>query len=347
MPDPLVYLKAAGTAAVVSAIFVLMMARQRVFPLNHRWNAATCVALGLGLVTGCVLLSLRLSWPPVSGLDRFLIVIIPSVLVIEFTAGIRSLSPRLAWGLRLCLAAVVPRVLLHDSVYLSGAEAWTIGQSLFVLFTSSLLLACLWISLVHLHERTTDMSIPLSLALVILGAGVSVMMAGYIKGGVAAILLSSVLAATTIAIRLTGNHHSPVTSGIGVVGLFSVLFVGAFFGRLPVDRAILLGVAPLLCWVTAWQKRDHQKELFLSLTRVMLVAIPVIVVLVLMKLDFDHNIRPLLGQASSDSYWTLAAFTLRKASDDRLVSEIVSHVRRRNAQRFLPRNSTPSSPQPT
>ena len=299
MPDPLVYLQAGGTAAIVSAIFVLMMGRHRVLQPNHRWNAATCVSLGLGLVTGCVLLSLRPSWPPVSGLDRFLIVIIPSVLVIEFTAGVRSLSPRLVWGLRLCLAAVAPRVLLHDSVYLSGTEPWTSGQSLFVLCTSSLLLACLWISLAHLHERTADMSIPLSLALAILGAGLSVMMAGYIKGGTAAILLASVLTATTIATRVTRNRQSPAISGVGVVGLFGVLFVGTYFGRLAIDGAIVLGSAPLLCWVTAWRTADRRNEWLPGLVRLALVAIPVIVVLVLMKRDFDRNIRPLLGDADS------------------------------------------------
>ncbi len=295
MPDPLVYLQATATAAIVSALIVLMVARQRLLVENHRWDAASCVALGLGLAVGGQLLAQRIAWPPASGLDRFLVIIVPALLGIEFIAGARSILPSLTWIFRLSLAAAVPRILLHDSVYLSGPTAWTTWQSLLILSLGSLLLASVWLLLVRLFERSADASIPLSLAMTILGAGLSVMMAGYIKGGAAAFLLASVLVATIFATRVTRNRQAPVILGLGVVGLFSVLFIGTFFGRLPLDRALALGLAPLLCWATEWKRSSDRKGWFVGLIRLTLVAIPVIFVLILMKRDFDRNIAPLLG----------------------------------------------------
>ncbi|MEI8383694.1 MAG: hypothetical protein WCJ09_26505 [Planctomycetota bacterium] len=295
MPDPLVYLQATGVAAIVSALIVLMVARQRLLVENHRWDAANCVALGLGLAVGGQLLAQRIAWPPASGLDRFLVIIIPALLGIEFIAAAQSIPARLTWILRLSLAAAVPRILLHDSVYLSGPTAWTIWHSLLILSLGSLLLASVWLLLVRLFERSADASIPLSLSVAILGAGLSVMMAGYIKGGATAFLLVSVLVATTFATRVTRNRQAPVILGIGVVSLFSVLFIGTFFGRLPLDRAFALGLAPLLCWATEWKRSSDRNGWFVGLIRLMLIAIPVIVVLILMKRDFDRNIAPLLG----------------------------------------------------
>lgn len=295
MPDPLVYLQATGTAAVISALIVLMMARQQWFVMNQRWDAACCIALGLGLTVGFQLLRQRMTWPPASSLDRFLVIVIPTLLGLEFISAARSFSARLTWCLRLSLAVAVPRILLHDSVYLNGPTAWTTSQSLLVLLLSSLLLASVWLLLIRLLEQPADVSIPLALALVLLGAGLSVMMAGYIKGGAAAFLVASVVVAASTATSVTRNRQAPVTVGIGVMGLFSVLFIGTFFGRLPVDLAVVLGLAPLLGWATDWNHSRERRTWVVGLKRLSLVAIPVIVVLILMKRDFDRTIAPLLG----------------------------------------------------
>lgn len=295
MPDPLVYLQATGTAAIVSALIVLMMARHRWFVMKHRWDTACCIALGLGLTVGFQLLRQRMTWPPASSLDRFLVIVIPTLLGLEFISAAQSFPARLTWCMRLSLAVAVPRILLHDSVYLTGPTAWTTSQSLLALLLSSLLLASVWLLLTRLLEQPADVSIPLSLALVLLGAGLSVMMSGYIKGGAAAFLVASVVVAASTATSVTRNRQAPVMVGIGVMGLFSVLFIGTFFGRLPVDRAIVLGLAPLLGWVTDWNHSRERKTWVIGLNRLSLVAIPVIVVLILMKRDFDRTIAPLLG----------------------------------------------------
>ena len=82
--------------------------------------------------------------------------------------------------------------------------------------------------------------------------------------------------------------------GIGVVSLFGVLFVGRFFGRLSTGCAIAMLLAPLLCWVTEMPLLRHRKPGLVGLLRLMLVAIPLVIVLTLAKQNFDRDMAPLI-----------------------------------------------------
>ena len=321
MPDPLLFLKAMGAAAIVSAVFVLAMGRLRrrvsATCLNSAWLNSTCVlGTGLGLAVGCFVLSLRWAWPPVNGLDRFLTIVVPAVLGIELLAGFQSVPRRAAWFLRMSLAAAVPRILLHGSVYLKhlngSSNDWTPWQAGIALAMSAALLAGLWGLLSWLTHRSPGVSIPLALGLTIQCAGLTVMMAGYIKGGAAAFPLAATLVATTIVAGLiarrsgTPAHFSvptncgaPALLGIGVVGLFGVLFIGRFFGRLSTGSALALLLAPLLCWATEMPLLRHRKPWLVGSLRLVLVAIPLAVVLALAKRDFDRHMAPLLGMRFS------------------------------------------------
>jgi len=192
MPEPLLYLKAMGAAAVVSALFVLAAAAVRrtasTARLNvARLNAACVLAIGFGLALGYCVLDWRFAWPPRSGLDRFLTIVVPAALSIELLAGFNRVPRWLAWLLRMSLAAAVPRILLHGSVYLSGSgDNWNLWQAGAALAACGGLLASLWILLSWLSRRSPGISIPLALCPAILCAGLTVMMAGYIKGGAAA-----------------------------------------------------------------------------------------------------------------------------------------------------------------
>ena len=87
MPEPLLYLKATGVAAIVSALLLMAMVEMR-RSSNATWlNSACVLAMGVGLALGSYLLSLRLDWPPLNGLDRLLTIVVPAVLVIELIAG--------------------------------------------------------------------------------------------------------------------------------------------------------------------------------------------------------------------------------------------------------------------
>ena len=303
MPEPLLYLQAMGAAAVVSALCVLALAGVRRPASITRLNAACVLAMGLGLAAGCQMLSLSRGWPPVHGLDRFLTIVVPSVLGIELISGFPRVPPWMAWFLRMSLAAAIPRILLHGSVYLASSGSagllWPAGSGLAGsgLAASGALLAGLWVLLACLSQRSPGASIPLALSLTTQCAGLTVMMAGYIKGGAAAFLLAATLAATTIGARLiTKRSGVPALVGIGVLGLFSLLFIGRFFGRLSTGNALTMLLAPLLCWVTELPPLRHRKPWLVGSLRLVLVAIPLLAVLIMAKRNFDRDMAPLLGK---------------------------------------------------
>jgi len=304
MPDPLLYFKAMGATAIVSAIFVLAMARSR-RSSNAIWMNSACVlGMGCGLSAGYHVLSLRLAWPPVNALDRFLTVVVPAALTIELIAASQCVSTRVAWFLRVSLAATIPRVLLHGSVYLSGADnQWTVWQAEMALAVSSVLLAGSWSLLAWLSRRSPGASIPFALGLSMLCAGATVMMAGYIKGGAAAFPLAATLAATAAGVWLITQRSSVPTDfaasampGIGAVGLFGLLFIGHFFGQLSTASALTVLLAPLLCWVTEHPLLRNRKPWVVGAVRLLLVAIPLVSVLAQAKHAFDRDMAPLLVQ---------------------------------------------------
>jgi len=298
MPEPSLYLQAMGAAAIVSALCVLVLAGVRRPASAARLNSACVLGLGLGLAAGYHALTWRWAWPPVHGLDRFLTIVIPAVLGIELIAGFQCVPRWVAWCLRMGLAVTTPRILLQGSVYLSGPGSdWTLWQTGAGLAVCGALLAGLWGLLGRLFERSPGVSIPLALCLTTQCAGLTVMMAGYIKGGAAAFPLAAALLATALGARLAAPRSGvPVILGIGVVGLFGLLFIGRFFGRLPTDSALAMLIAPLLCWATEAPLLRHRKPWFVGSLRLALVAIPLVVVLAVAKRNFDRDMAPLLGK---------------------------------------------------
>jgi hypothetical protein len=128
------------------------------------------------------------------------------------------------------------------------------------------------------------------------------MMAGYIKGGAAALPLVGVLVAATLVARLSGRRaYVPAIVGVGVVSLFGLLFIGRYFGRLSTGGALVMLLAPLLCWVTELPWLRDRKPWVVGTVRLALVAIGLIVVLVIAWRDFDRDMRPLLGSIDATS----------------------------------------------
>ena len=299
MPESLLYWKATAAAAIVSAFFVLAIAIVAARRMNTTWLNSICVlGIGLGLSVGYYLLSLNLTWPPMSGLDRLLLIVIPTALGIELIASFQLMPNWFAWLLRACFAATISRILLHGSVYLTD---WSWSQAGIVLTVSCVLLLGVWGLLCSLSERSPGVSIPLVLCLTIPCAGATVMMAGYIKGGAAAFPLSAALLATTLTgIAVTKKSYTSadfdprMIIAVGVVGLFGVLFIGRFFGRIATAEAIILLLTPLLCWATEIPLLKTQKPLAVGSIRFVLVSIPLFFVLFAAKQDFEREMSPLL-----------------------------------------------------
>lgn len=320
MPDPILYLHAMG-AAGASTIFVLalgglccrlMLANPSAAGRQARLIQAACIAaIGLGLLVGYHTLGVRPTWPPANGLHRFLAVVLPAVIAIELMAAFPRVLQWLAWALRISLSLAAGRILLHGSVYLGGARGeWGPWQAGAMLTVCGSLLAAVWVLLAALCRRSPSVSIPLALSQAILCAGMTVMLAGYVAGGAAALPLASAVAAGAVGMSLVARpccaERTSVQAaglrgliGIGVVGLFSLLFVGRFFGRLSTGRALVMLLAPLLCWAAELPMLRRQNAWLLGAGRLGIVAIPLFAVVAGEKRDFDRNTAPLLGKFDS------------------------------------------------
>ena len=296
MPDPKLYLLAMSASAIASLVFVLVATAVARPASSTRLNIASIVGIGFGLAVGYQVLALRLAWPPVNGLDRLLLIIVPLALGIELIAGFPWVPRSISWAMRICLAVSAPRILLHGSVYLTSAgsdrDLW---QSAAQLVLCSIMLIGMWGLLTMLSARSPGISIPLALAMTTQSAGLTIMMAGYIKGGAATIPLAAALVGTTVTTYLMRKQSRlSGTIGIGVVGLFGVLFIGRFFGRLSNLCALMLLLTPLLLWVSEIPCLRHRKPWLVGSVRLLLVALPLVAALALAKYEFDRKMAPLL-----------------------------------------------------
>ncbi|MGY8770120.1 MAG: hypothetical protein ACKVH8_17020 [Pirellulales bacterium] len=302
MPDPILYLKVIAATAIISTACVLLIAALQRSGKKNCLGIGCAAAIGCGLIVGCYLLSLQMAWPPRSAIERFLTLVLPLVLTIELVAGFNRLPHWSVWLLRGTLALILPRILLHGSVYLSGEEyGWPLWQTYFVPLVGGVLLVGMWSLLLRLTERSSGSSISLTIQMSTLCAGFTVMMAGYIKGGSIAFLLVAALLVTTIGGSLlfkrsdeSEDNGMPVIIGVGVIGLFSFLFIGRYFGELTTGTALVVLLAPLLCWTTELPLLRNQKPWFVDIFHLFLVAIPLLIVLFLAKREFDKNMSPLL-----------------------------------------------------
>src|SRR5947209_5099799 len=136
MHDPLLYVAAQGTAAFASAVFLLAIGPLWKPVSIVRFQAAAVVGIAGGLGAGYYVLQLHVTWPPLNGLDRFLTIVLPAALCVELAATISRVPRSLAWLMRFALAATMGRILLHNSVYVSGAEPqWSPMQATVALLT--------------------------------------------------------------------------------------------------------------------------------------------------------------------------------------------------------------------
>ena len=255
MPDPIVILTAMGMAAAVAAAML------GIFGWPWRTGRPTFVEAGwavgmtAGLFLGCWYLEIRPHWPPREDLDRLLAVIIPAVLGVELLAAFPKVPRSLVWPLRFLIVTGVARILLHGSGYITDltgpvTSEWSTTQQWLIFSGLAVIETAVWVGIDLLARRTPGLSVPLCLAVVIVGSAVTVMLSGYATGGQVGLPLAAALVGSTAAAALL-PRSSPNTAQLGVpiVGLFSLLVIGRFFGDLTTAHATLLVFAPLLAWI--------------------------------------------------------------------------------------------------
>ncbi len=250
MPDPVAILEASAIALAAAAAVLLLFGRRG----GPGW--ASAAGVGLGFFVGARLLEVHLHFPPREDQDRWLLVLLPAVVGVEAAAAFLARLPWLAWTLRQIVAAGAAPVLLYGSTYLSdvggpGSREWGPEQTWLILGGMALALAAAWVLLDRLARRGAAGAVPLALALACAGSGVTVVLSSYASGGQLGLLLAFALAGVAGAsLLLRGKGDMRGAVGVGVVGLFALLVVGRFFGKLTTMNAILLFGAPLLGWLT-------------------------------------------------------------------------------------------------
>ncbi len=254
MPDPIEMATAMGLAMLAAAVAVAAAAwwdRRR--QGGRPWvDVGWIVGIGAGYYLGSALMGIRPEWRMRTDMDRLLGLVMPAVILVEGLGAVPRVPRWLIWALRMSVAALGARVLLHGSVYLAGpaASAWTPIQAWSILGGIAAAEAAVWAVLAALARREAGAPLPIALAITIGAAGLTVMLSGYLSGGQSGLPLAATLAGGAIvALIRPGRARSEAPIGLAVVGLASVLVLGRFFGELRADHAILLLAAPLLAAV--------------------------------------------------------------------------------------------------
>ncbi|HWB11884.1 MAG TPA: hypothetical protein VG826_21820 [Pirellulales bacterium] len=335
MPDPITCLLAVLAAAGTSAIVVLVLGGPGRPASAARINAATIAGVGAGLAAGYGVLQIQPEWPPATGLERFLTIVLPAVIGVELLAVVLRLPQALTLLLRAGLAISTARILLHDSVYLRGAGDEPTWRVPLLLALGGTVLAAEWGLLLRLNRRAPGVSLPLALAASLVCGGAAIMLAGYLAGGEATLPPAAALAGAALASAGIGRSAAPGTIGIGLLALFGLLFLGRFFGAVPTGQGLTVLLAPLACWAAEHPAVKNRRPWATFFLRWGLIAVPLIVVLMLAKRNFERGLGRLMSVESATSAqsgelanvklpvhglvghaWPIALGRLRQAGDE-------------------------------
>jgi hypothetical protein len=306
VPDPVVILKALGMAAA-SAAAILGVFGWRGRTRQSAWiNAGWDLSVAVGLYLGCWFLGIWPHWPPREDLDRLLVVVIPVTLGVELLSAFPKLPRWLIWASRLVIVAGGARILLHGSGYITdltgpATSEWSSAQIRLIFPGLAAIEAAVWVCLTLLVRRAPGLSVPLSLAIVIAGSAVTIMLSGYATGGQVGLPLAAAVVGSTVAAALS-PRSAPKTAQLGVpiVGLFSLLVIGRFFGQLTTVHAILLVLAPLLGWLPELVFPRRLPSWARGLMRLVLVGALVSAVLVHAQLKFARDFQSPSGPGSKE-----------------------------------------------
>jgi hypothetical protein len=290
VPDPILMAASVVVAAIVSAGLLLIGGWPWRAPNDSRLEAGWVIGQGIGWGAGCWVLGIRPHWPIQQDLDRLLVVVLPLVMLVEIAAAYVKQPRWLIWLARLLAAAGTARILLHGTSYLTGAiedGAWSAPQTWSILGTMAFTLALVWFLLALLLRQAPGLSLWGCLAGTSAGAGLTVMLSGYATGGQVGLpLAGALLGSAAAALLLPRSSRDQPPLGLAIVGLFSILVIGRFFGELTWGHAVLLFLAPLLGWAPELPQLRRLRPWSRGLLRVFVVGLLVVGVLVHARQQF-------------------------------------------------------------
>lgn len=304
MPDPAGILRATACAfivAVVSGWAGTLAARGE----RSLASLAALAAATWGFAVGLLLVPALPHVPPLSGLDRLLLIVLPVTLAIEAEVACGWLGGAWLTGERAVVALVTIPVLLHGSVWLDG------GGSLvwLAILAAALFLWASWEGIGGHGESAADRTTVAVIVASLVTAGIAIGAAGWIKGAVVPLLAAAALAGALAAVGRSGQQIAGSIAGlwgVGFVALFGMLVLGVCFGRLSMPSALLVAVAPLAASVPASLARilpesGTRRVLRSERYRILLAAVPLAAVLVAARADHaalqQRLVAPPLRQA--------------------------------------------------
>lgn len=267
---------------------------------------AVLVAFVWGVVAGLTLLRALPALPPTTGLDRFLVILLPVAVAIEAEAAVGWLGGFWLTAERGCVALLSVAVLLHGSVWMEVG-----GASAAAILAASLFLWASWEGQSGEVRLTGDWIVASVLIVAIVVAGMAIAMAGWLKGGMVAVPISAALAGSLVAVVASGAAAGRPTRAVrdglagltaaGIVALFGLVVLGRCFGRLGSAAALLILVSPLLAALPAGISRCFppsalERLLRSARYRILLGVVPLVIVVLAAKADFDSRMGRLLGE---------------------------------------------------
>ena len=308
MGDPLALLRGLLTGGAVALLVALA---------GRRWGGvaariAGVVAVAGGAVAGLAVVPALPRWPPTAAIDRLLLVALPLVAAVELVAALAGpRRPATRWlrtgwlvtAARGLAALALAPVLLRGSVYVGPG----VSRGLWEAIGGAVLLACAGAIVTAgrrragggdappEHGRTSDADGVEIVALVmaVTSAGVAIPMAGYVKGGVVALVLAAALAGS-----VAGGARKGL-GGLGLAILYGIVGLGRLFGGLSAPAALLLCLAPLGA-IAARGAAERVgaspggRVLRSAGYRLVMAALPLGVVLLHGWREFERSFKPLL-----------------------------------------------------
>ncbi|MGI8979425.1 MAG: hypothetical protein ACR2FY_09380 [Pirellulaceae bacterium] len=297
MPDYVLFVQGLLLAAIVAGLVLFAIARPGNPPL-WRIVAGWIAGLGAGIYCGCGLLGEWPRWPPLEDRDRFLVILLPLALAVEGGAMLVRERRWIVWALRITLAAAAAPVLLYNSVYLTdlsgpGSAEWNRGEAALVLGLSAAMLAGVWGLLARLQTSTSDRALSPVLGFTALAGGATVMLCGYYRGGLLALPIVGAIAGVTLASYAFPKQptENPCL-GIGLIGIFTITFIGRFYGSLPTSLAICLLLAPLLAWTAELPRIRKLPSVARAAIRIAAVVAALIAIVTFAQIRFNAASRP-------------------------------------------------------
>lgn len=239
MPDMLVLLEATAVAAIVGLVVGMLGSRKSSAPALVNFRLTLAVAAGLLL--GSLVLKGLPNFPPTEDRDRLLLLLLPLVALAQLTSDLLARWPIAKWLCHGGVAFSSLPILLHGTNYL-GSEP---TKPVLVLAGIAALLWLYWSLMTPLAKHVPGW-VGVSMVLSAFASGVAILLSGYMSAGLLGFVLGAGLAGVTLATWICKTDEYPV--GIAIVGNFSLVAMGAYFGTLPIWVAATLLFAPLLLW---------------------------------------------------------------------------------------------------